>query len=85
MDTATEAHIRRGLSSLGEMTKIIIAQRITSVMEADQIVILEDGRVHAVGTHESLLQTDSIYREIYDSQMRSSEDDGEQNRQKGGA
>ena len=85
VDTATEAHIRRGLSSLGEMTKIIIAQRITSVMEADQIVILEDGRVHAVGTHESLLQTDSIYREIYDSQMRSSEDDGEQNRQKGGA
>ena len=85
VDTATEAHIRRGLSSLGEMTKIIIAQRITSVMEADQIVILEDGRVHAVGTHESLLQTDSIYREIYDSQMRSSEDDGEQNREKGGA
>ena len=85
VDTATEAHIRRGLSSLGEMTKIIIAQRITSVMEADQIVILEDGRVHAVGIHESLLQTDSIYREIYDSQMRSSEDDGEQNRQKGGA
>ncbi len=85
VDTATEAHIRRGLSSLGEMTKIIIAQRITSVMEADQIVILEDGRVHAVGTHESLLQTDSIYREIYDSQMRSSENDGEQNRQKGGA
>ena len=85
VDTATEAHIRRGLSSLGEMTKIIIAQRITSVMEADQIVILEDGRVHAVGTHESLLQTDSIYREIYDSQMRSSEDDEEQNRQKGGA
>ena len=85
VDTATEAHIRRGLSSLGEMTKIIIAQRITSVMEADQIGILEDGRVHAVGTHESLLQTDSIYREIYDSQMRSSEDDGEQNREKGGA
>ena len=85
VDTATEAHIRRGLSSLGEMTKIIIAQRITSVMEADQIVILEDGRVHAVGTHESLLQTDSIYREIYDSQMRSSENDGEQNREKGGA
>ena len=85
VDTATEAHIRRGLSSLGEMTKIIIAQRITSVMEADQIVILEDGRVHAVGTHESLLQTDSIYREIYDSQMRSSENVGEQNREKGGA
>ena len=85
VDTATESHIRRGLSSLGEMTKIIIAQRITSVMEADQIVILEDGRVHAVGTHESLLQTDSIYREIYDSQMRSSENVGEQNREKGGA
>ena len=52
------------------MTKIVIAQRITSVIGTDQIIILDDGKVHAVGTHEELLKTDSIYREIYDSQMK---------------
>ena len=58
VDTATEAKIRASLRRFTDMTKIIIAQRVTSVMEADQIVILEDGRVHAVGTHESLLRSD---------------------------
>ena len=72
VDTATEARIRRALRELPEMTKIIIAQRITSVMYADQIVILEDGRVHAAGTHETLLKSDRIYQEIYDSQMQAS-------------
>ena len=50
------------------MTKIIIAQRITSVQEADQIIIMEDGKVHAAGTHKSLLASDPIYQEIYSSQ-----------------
>lgn len=69
VDTATEAGIRNGLrESLPDMTKIIIAQRITSVSEADQIIIMEDGRVHAVGTHEELLAKDPIYQEIYSSQ-----------------
>ena len=53
------------------MTKIIIAQRVTSVMEADKIVILDDGRIHAVGTHQELLKSDPIYQEIYESQMKS--------------
>lgn len=70
VDTATEAKIREGLSSyLPDTTKIIIAQRISSVAHADQIVILEDGRVHAVGTHEELLDNNEIYQEIYQSQQ----------------
>lgn len=70
VDTATEAKIREGLAkSLKDTTKIIIAQRITSVLHADQIIIMEDGKVHAVGNHESLLASDSIYQEIYYSQQ----------------
>ena len=70
VDTATEAKIRASLAGLTDVTKIIIAQRITSVMEADQIVILEDGKVHAVGDHASLLASDPIYQEIYASQRK---------------
>ncbi len=70
VDTATEAKIREGLAvNLKDTTKIIIAQRITSVLHADQIIIMEDGKVHAIGNHESLLQSDSIYQEIYYSQQ----------------
>ena len=70
MDTATEVKIRGALASLTEVTKLIIAQRITSVIHTDQIIILEDGRVHAVGTHRELLAYDPIYQEIYASQMK---------------
>ena len=70
VDTATEARIRKGLAGLGHMTKIIIAQRVTSVMDADKIVILEDGQIHAVGSHSQLLAEDPIYQEIYHSQMK---------------
>lgn len=70
VDTATEEKIREGLSEkLPDMTKIIIAQRISSVWHADQIVILDDGRVDAVGTHEQLLASNRIYQEIYHSQQ----------------
>ena len=64
----------RDRAKLQDVTKIIIAQRITSVMNTDQIVILDDGRVHAVGTHDQLLAQDPIYQEIYQSQMKG--DDG---------
>ena len=77
VDTATEARIREALSKLTDMTKIIIAQRITSVMHADQIVLLEDGKIHACGTHQELLASDPIYQEIYASQMRGGMEDGE--------
>lgn len=71
VDTATEASIRKGLSSLPDVTKLIIAQRISSVMYADKIVILEDGQIHAVGTHDTLLLSSPVYREIYESQTTS--------------
>ena len=70
VDTATEVKIRGALASLTEVTKLIIAQRITSVIHTDQIIILEDGRVHAVGTHRELLAYDPIYQEIYASQKK---------------
>ena len=70
VDTATEAGIRSGLKeSLPDMTKFIIAQRITSVSGADQIIIMDDGKVHASGSHEELLAKDPIYQEIYYSQQ----------------
>lgn len=61
VDTATEKKIRKALADYKDVTKIIIAQRITSVMNTDQIVILDDGKVHCVGTHKELLANDSIY------------------------
>ena len=77
VDTATESGIRRALAELTDVTKLIIAQRISSVQSADLIVILEDGRLHAVGTHAELLEKDTIYQEIYYSQMKGGAPDGE--------
>ena len=75
VDTATESGIRRALAELHDVTKIIIAQRISSVQSADLIVILDDGRLHAVGTHAELLASDTIYQEIYHSQMKGGDPD----------
>lgn len=70
VDTATEAEIRKSFSgSLRETTKIIIAQRITSVMEADHIIVMEEGRISGMGSHEEMLAQCATYREIYESQM----------------
>ncbi len=69
VDTATEGRIREELAKkLPDMTKLVIAQRISSVKHADQIIIIDKGCVNAIGTHEELLRTNKIYQEIYESQ-----------------
>jgi ATP-binding cassette subfamily B protein len=66
VDMATEAKIKEGLGrELPGMTKIIVAQRITSIMDADQILILEDGKINAIGNHRTLLKENEIYQDIY--------------------
>ena len=75
VDTATERQIRTALrDELSDTTKIIIAQRITSVMEADQIIVMNEGEITGCGTHEELLATCEEYREIYDSQASGEEE-----------
>jgi len=70
VDTATEAKIREAFATtLKDSTKIVIAQRITSVMDADRILVLDDGRIAGLGTHESLMESCEAYKEIYTLQM----------------
>ena len=71
VDMATDEHIRRALrTSLPGTTKIIIAQRIASIMTCDRIVVLDEGRLSDVGTHAELMERSHIYRDVYDSQMQ---------------
>ena len=70
VDTATEKEIRSALASLKDVTKIYIAQRISTVMSADRIVIMDDGRIVDTGSHEELMERCRIYQEIYDSQLK---------------
>ncbi len=71
VDTATEAKIREALrNSMPDATKIIIAQRILSVQDADEIIVLDDGLISGIGTHEQLLETNEIYKEVYESQTK---------------
>lgn len=71
VDMATDVRIRANLTGLGGITTIVIAQRVASVMDADMIVVLDDGRIEGVGTHAELLDGNPIYREIYESQVGS--------------
>ena len=78
VDTKTDALIRKAFrEEIPNTTKIIIAQRITSVEDADRIIVLEDGKINGIGTSEELLKTNAIYREVYESQKKGEEEDGE--------
>ena len=69
-DTATEAKIQRAFrEEIPDTTKIIISQRISSVQNADRIIVMDDGKIDAFDTHDNLLETNAIYREIFESQI----------------
>ena len=71
VDTATDAQIRKAFrEEIPHTTKLIIAQRVASVQDADQIVVMDGGRVAACGTHEKLMRESEIYREVYESQTK---------------
>ena len=81
VDTATEAKIRKTFrEKIPDTTKIIIAQRISSVMDADRIIVMEDGQIDGFDTHENLLKNNKIYKEVYDSQMQGGGDFDENSR-----
>ena len=76
VDTRTDALIRAGLKKyIPETTKIIIAQRISSVSDADLILVMDNGKISAAGTHEQLLENSEIYREVYEQQTNGGGDD----------
>ncbi|MDE7093666.1 MAG: ABC transporter ATP-binding protein/permease, partial [Oscillospiraceae bacterium] len=78
VDTKTDAFIRQGFKNfIPETTKIIIAQRISSVQDADMIIVLDNGSISAIGTHEELLKSSHIYREVYEQQTNGGDEDGQ--------
>lgn len=75
VDTATDAKIRRAFrEEIPDTTKIIVAQRISSIEDADIIIVLDDGEINGIGTHKELIKSNNIYREVYESQTRGGED-----------
>lgn len=75
VDTATDAKIRKAFAEeIPDITKIIIAQRISSVQNADRIIVMQDGKIDGIGTHEELMEGNEIYRDVYESQTKGSGD-----------
>ncbi len=76
VDMETDAQIRKALAEhLPDTTKLIIAQRVSSVQDADRVIVMDDGKIKAVGSHEELLQTSEIYREVYESQAKGGDEE----------
>lgn len=76
VDTKTDSLIRKAFKEeIPNTTKIIIAQRIASVQDADKIIVLDNGTVNGIGTHEELLKSNEIYREVYESQVKGGDND----------
>ena len=80
VDTATDAKIRKAFATeIPGTTKIIIAQRISSIQDADRIIVMNDGKVDAFASHEELLQNNQIYREVYEAQTQTGGGDFDEN------
>ena len=75
VDTKTDSYIRKAFrEEIPNTTKIIIAQRVTSVEDCDRIIVMDEGKINGIGTSEELLKTNKIYREVYNSQMKGGDD-----------
>ena len=75
VDTKTDSYIRKAFrEEIPNTTKIIIAQRVTSVEDADRIIVLDEGKISGIGTSRELLKTNKIYQEVYNSQMKGGEE-----------
>ena len=84
VDTATDAKIRKAFATeIPNTTKLIIAQRISSVLNADRIIVMEDGKINGFGTHEELLATNEVYRDVYESQTGGGSGDFDENSEGG--
>ncbi|MBR1622531.1 MAG: ABC transporter ATP-binding protein, partial [Pseudobutyrivibrio sp.] len=84
VDTATDASIRRAFrEEIPNTTKLIIAQRISSVMDADRIIVMDDGKLNDFGTHDELMARNEIYREIYEQQTGAGSGDFDKNEEGG--
>lgn len=71
VDTKTDAYIRKAfIEEIPNTTKIIVAQRISSIQDSDRIIVLEEGKIDGIGTHDELLKNNKIYKEVYDSQVK---------------
>lgn len=74
LDYATDSRLRRAIKEIKNITTFIVSQRIVSIKSADRIIVLDDGKIVGIGTHEELLENNPIYKEIYSSQIMTEED-----------